>query len=91
MQNNSTETRTPGSLHPACSAAGVPDAVLRIEGDVILISDHENKLLLNRKAALELLERLPGLIAKLPSDAKPPNDQADPQPGKRGQETKGTS
>ena len=52
----------------------VPDAVLRIEGDVILISDHENKLLLNRKAATELLARLPGLIASLPPDAEPPND-----------------
>lgn len=58
----------------------VPDAVLRIEGDVILISDHENKLLLNRKAATELLNRLPGLIAALPPDAEPPNDQGEPQP-----------
>ena len=53
----------------------VPDAVLRIAGDVILISDHENKLLLNRKAATELLNRLPGLIAALPPDAEPPNNR----------------
>ena len=61
----------PNQSHP--TAAGVPDAVLKVEGDVILISDHENKMLLNRKSALELLERLPGLIAKLPLDAKPSN------------------
>lgn len=58
-------------LHPASLTTGVPDAVLKIEGDSILISDHENTLLLNRNAAIELLELLPSLIAKLPIGVEP--------------------
>lgn len=46
-------------------STNVPDAVLTILNDKILISDHGSTLLLSRKAAIELLERLPKLIAQL--------------------------
>lgn len=51
------------------STAAVPDAILKADGDVIVISDHANTLRLNRDAAKELLKRLPGLIAKLPMES----------------------
>jgi hypothetical protein len=48
------------------TTTAVPDAVLKVEGDLIVLSDHRNTLRLTRQAALELLDLLPGLIAQLP-------------------------
>jgi hypothetical protein len=61
-----TESVIGGCLQQPCSTASIPDAVLKVEGNVIIISDHQNTLRLNRDAAIELLKRLPKLIDELP-------------------------
>lgn len=60
----STQERTPGSLHPACSTAARVETNLR--GTMVMISVGSQEVWLTRDEALAVCDALPSAINKMP-------------------------